>query len=121
MTDKNLVQTDVVELIKKAFELQIPLLWKQCFIAPMAFHGDYSQIKVMSRTLRGLELILSKDRLEAHYMGEIYAVDWAVGRPWHVKGDFVLTANWRNGKNVFAHTMAALTMQAMKMAEHIII
>lgn len=121
MSTPNLVQTDVAELIKFMFERQIPLLWKQCFIAPMAFHGEYKRIKLPVRHMPGLELVMFKDRLECHYKGEVYAVDWAVGRPWHVKGDFVLSPNWRNGSVICAQTLSALTEHALHMAEHIIL
>jgi hypothetical protein len=121
MTTPNLVQTEVADLIKRTFELQIPLLWKQCFIAPMAFHGDYTNIKLPSRSMPGLELHMWKNRLECHYLGQIYSVDWSVGRPWHVKGDFVLSPNWRSAKGIFVHTLSTLTHHALKMAEHIIL
>ena len=121
MTTPNLVQTDVAELIKLTFERQIPLLWKQCFIAPMAFHGDYDNIKLAARSMPGLELHMWKNRLECHYKGEVYAVDWAVGRPWHVKGDFILSPNWRKGQIIFTHTLSTLTEHALRMAESIIL
>lgn len=121
MTKPNLVKTEVADLIKRTFERQIPLLWKQCFIAPMAFHGDYDTIRIRSRSMEGLELQLWKNRLECHYLGKIYAVDWDVGRPWHVKGDFIFSPNWRDGETVFIHTLSTLTEQALSIAEHIIL
>jgi hypothetical protein len=119
MTKPNLVNTEVADLIKLTFKTQIPLLWKQCFIAPMIFHGDYATIKLNSRTMQGLVLQLWKNRLECQYLGKVYSVDWDVGRPWHVKGDFIFSPNWREGQTVFVHALATLTDHAMHMSEHI--
>ena len=71
----------------------IPTVWKQAFIAPMAVHGSFEQIGIRSQQLDGLFIKMAKDYMEVEYKDESWKVSWAVGRPWHITGDWIFSPN----------------------------
>lgn len=91
----------------------IPTVWKQVFIAPMAIHGSYEQIGLRSRTLDGLFIKISKDYMEIDYKEETWKVSWAVGRPWHVTGDWIFSPNWRKSTAILPALIETLASHAI--------
>lgn len=111
--------TEALDLAKAVLKQFIPAIWKQAFIAPMAIKGDYDQIGLTPRSVPGMKIMMWKNRMEVTYLSETYSVDWDVGRPWHVKGGWVFTSNWRTGaKDVLPLVIDSLTKHALSTTDY---